>query len=140
MVPSKAGRATWALLIAGLAGCGSPKPNPPADTGARAAALAYLETVIRQDWQSAYDALDPDTRRRFTPEQFALLAKSYRKKIGFEPETSRFRSCEEHGEGAIAHAVLLGRPVGHRRRYNEGVVLRRHAGAWRVVLPPTFGR
>jgi hypothetical protein len=130
----------WALLLAGMAGCGGPKAPAPADTGSRDAVRTYYEAMIRQDWQPAYAALHPDTRRKLTPEQFTLRAKSYRKKLGFVPEALRIRSCEEHAEEAVAHVILMGRPVGHRRRYNEGVVLRRHAGAWRIVLPLTFGR
>ena len=133
-------RAAWALVLAGMIGCGGPKTPAPADTGSGEVVRAYYEAMIRQEWQSAYAALHPDTQRRFTSVQFALRAKSYRKKVGFVPEASRIRSCEEHGEEAVAHVVLLGQPAGHRRRYNEGVVLRRHAGTWRIVLPATFGR
>jgi hypothetical protein len=129
-----------ASLLAAIAGCGGPKAPAPADTGSREAVRAFYEAVIRQEWQPAYAALHPDTRRRFTPEQFNQRAKTYRKKLGFEPEALHIRSCEEHGEEAVAHVVLVGKPGGHRRRYTDGAVLRRHAGSWRVVLPANFGR
>ena len=132
----------WAgiVLLMGLAGCGGASPPTPVDTGSREAIGVYFGGILRQQWQPAYAVLHPDTQKRFTQEQFILQARAYRKKIGFEPDGLHIRSCEEQGTDAIAHIVLTGRSPGHKRRYSDGVVLRHHAGGWRIVLPPTFGR
>lgn len=136
------GRWKWAgvVILVGLAGCGGSPPPAPVDTGSREAIGVYFGGVLRQEWQSAYGVLHPDTQKRCTMEQFVLRATTYRKKIGFELERLHIRSCEEHGPEAIAHVVLMSRSPGHKRRYSEGVVLRQHAGSWRIVLPSNFGR
>src|SRR5262245_7167342 len=97
----------WAglLLLAGLAGC-SRTPEPPTGTGAKEAVRSYFEALMRRDWQQAYAALHPDSRKRYTPEQFALLAQAYRQNLGFEPQELHVRSCEEQGARAIAHIAF----------------------------------
>ncbi len=130
----------WAVAAtAALAGCG-PATSTPAGTGARETAESFYEAVIRQDWPAAHAALDPDVRKRLSPEQFARLAAQYRRGLGLEPEAVHVRSCEEHGTEAIAHVTLTGRgPTGHGQ-YRDSVLLRKNGSTWGVVLPPNFGQ
>jgi hypothetical protein len=80
----------------------------------------------------------PDSRRRCGPEQFAHLAQTYRRGLGFEPEAVRVRACDEQGDEAIAHVVLTGQVRAGPRHYNDALTLRRDGDQWRVVLPPRF--
>jgi hypothetical protein len=134
-------RAAWAalLLVAGLAsGCGH-APAPPPDTGSREAVRDYYEALVRQDWGRAYTALHPDSRARCSAEQFTRLAQSYRRNLGFEPEEVQVRSCEEHGDEAVAHVMLNGRPGGKQRHYKDAATLRHSGSQWGIVLPRSFG-
>lgn len=101
---------------------------------------SYFDGVIRKDWNVLYPALHPDSRKRYTREQFVQRAISYRKRLRFEPEVVIIRSCEEHGAEAIARLILTTRATRHKPRFNDAVVVRRDAGVWRVVLPDYFGR
>src|SRR3954467_12710922 len=94
------------LVAAGVAGCAG--TTTPRRGGPEEAVQGYFEALCRQDWPRAYAALHPDSRSRCSAEQFARLAKNYRRDLGFEPEEVRVRSCEEHGTEAVAHVVLLG--------------------------------
>ena len=104
------------------------------------AAHDFYEALVRQDWPRAYAALDPDTQKRHSPEQFARLAQQYRRGLGLEPQAVHVRSCEEHGAEAIAHVTLTGRAAGRQAHYRDAVSLRQTGAGWRVVLPATFGR
>jgi hypothetical protein len=127
------------LLLAGLAGC-SRESAPAAGTGAREAAQDYYEALLQRDWKQAYAALDPESRKHCTQEQFTRLAEAYRRNLGFEPEQVHIQSCDENGSEAIAHVVLLGRTSSRSLRYKDGITLRNSAEGWRVILPQTFGR
>lgn len=133
------GRLAALLLLAGLVGCNR-TPTPAAGTGAKEAAQAYYEALMRRDWQKAYAALHADSQKRCTQEQFARLGEAYRRNLGFEPDDVHVRSCNEQGIEAIAHLVLTGRTSSQARRYKDGVALRQTVEGWRVVLPPNFGR
>jgi hypothetical protein len=124
------------LLAAALtAGCGGPPAEAPPDTGARAAAEAFFEALLRKDWSAAYDLLDPTGRARVGPEAFARRAAAYRSGLGFEPREVRARSCEEHGADAVAHVVFNGPGASGTRFYRDAVTLRRDGGRWAVVPP-----
>jgi hypothetical protein len=122
-----------------LAGCGS-APEPPTGTGAREVARGYYDALVRQDWAAAHAALHPETRARYGPEEFARLARVYRRTIGYEPQQVRVRSCEERGAEAVAHVVLAGQSGGKQRSFRDAVQLRKAGAAWGVVLPPRFGQ
>jgi hypothetical protein len=132
-------RWAWGLLaLAGPAGC---RPAPPVapDTGARAAVRTYYEALVRQDWPAAHAALGPASRASDDAARFAERARAWRRGLGFEPEAVYVRSCDEQGDGAVAHIVLAGRG-GARTRYKDAATLRRGAAGWGVVLLPSFGR
>jgi hypothetical protein len=132
-------RGAWlAVLLVVLAGCGR-APVPPAGTGAREAARDFYAAVIRQDWPSAYAVLHPDSQKRYPPARFALLAQSYRRGLGFEPQEVHVPACEEQGAEAVAHVVLTGHTPARLRRYKDGVTVRRSDSGWRVLLPKDFG-
>ena len=139
-IRSEGTRWVCVVTLAALVGCGRPAPPPRVDTGAREAVRAYFEGVIRKDWKALYPALHPDSRKRYTREQFALQATAYRKRLRFEPEVVIIRSCQEHGAEAIGRVILTTRATRHKPRFNDAVVVRRDAGVWRVVLPDYFGR
>ena len=126
-----------ALLAVVLAGCA--QPAAPPGTGAEEVAREYFEAILRQDWGRAYAALDPEERARRGVESFARLAQSYHRRLGFEPREVHVRSCEEHGDEAIAHVVFTG-PGGRQHFHKDAVTLRRGAAGWGVVLPPRFGQ
>lgn len=126
-----------ALLLAMTAGCGK---SAPAGTGAREAAVAYYEALEQADWPAAYALLDAASRKRITPDQFARLGQRYRQGLGFQPASVHIRSCEEHGDEAIAHVTLTGKGSAGQVSYRDAVSLRSVEGAWRVVLPPGFGQ
>jgi hypothetical protein len=119
--------------------CGCTRTPPPAGTGAAAAARTYFEALVRRDWPAAYAALHPDSRARCDPDRFARLAEAERRRLGFEPEAVRLRSCTERGGKAVAHVVFNGRAGGKQRTYRDAVGLRRAAAGWGVVLPGRFG-
>jgi hypothetical protein len=127
------------LTAAAAAGCG-PGRTAPAGTGAEAVVRDFYEALARGDANRAYADLDADSRARVGPDAFAGLARAYRVGLGFEPGAVQVRSCEEHGDEAVAHVVLTGRAEGRERRFTDGAALRRGPGGWGVVLPPGFGR
>jgi hypothetical protein len=139
VLPLSPGRLTAAAVFLALAaGCGTP-PQPSGHTGAEEAARGYFDAVLHKDWQRAYAALHPDTRKRYSGEQFARLAQKYRQGLGFEPQEVKLRSCEEHGNEAVAHVLLVGQQAAKQRTFKEAVTLRQTPGGWAVVLPPGFG-
>lgn len=130
----------WGLLLGSiLIGCGR-SPKEPPGTGARECVQGYYEALIQQDWMKAYAALDPQSQDRCSPRQFTELAQTYHNSLGFEPESVHVRACEERDGEATAHVVLTGRTATEGHRYKDGVVLRRSADGWRIVLPPNFGQ
>jgi hypothetical protein len=129
----------FGVLLWGTVGC-SPAPTTRTDTGARQTVRAFYEALVRQDWPAAHAALDPGSRRRINPEQFARLAQTYRRHLGFEPEGVQVRACEEHEGEAIAHLVLTGHAASQARSFKEAVTLRRDGDTWGVVLPAQFGQ
>jgi hypothetical protein len=123
-----------------LAGCGG-KPGPATpDTGARAVVEEFYGALVANDPPRAYAQLGRESQRRVPPERFAALAVAYLKNVGFHAERVQVRACEEQGEAATAHVTISGHSVGHSRRYNDGITLRRADGRWGVVLPANFGQ
>ncbi len=139
-IRSEGTRWVCVVTLAALVGCGRPAPPPRVDTGASEAVRAYFDGVLRKDWNALYPALHPDSRKRYTREQFAQRAIAGRKRMRFEPEACHIRSCQEQGDRALAHVVLTTKTTRHKPRFNDAVVVRRSAGVWRVVLPDHFGR
>jgi len=128
------------LTLLGAAGCGSTRPTDPGDTGSKAAVLAYFQGILRKDWQSVYAMLTPETQKKFSPQRFESQAKVTRLRIGFEPEDVHIRSCEENGNDATAHVILLTKNPTHKRRFVDGITAKRIEGQWRIVLPDNYGR
>jgi hypothetical protein len=127
------------IVLAVLSGCGH-TPEPPAGTGAREAAQGYLEGLLRQDWQQAYDALHSDSKKRVSLQAFTRRAQAYRKRIGFEPEELHLQSCAEKETEAIVRVVWTGPAGSRQRRYRDAVILRRESDGWGVVVLESFGR
>jgi hypothetical protein len=119
-----------------MAGC--QPPAPPAGTGAREAALAFYQALVRKDWDAAHATLDPGSRARTAAPRFAALAAVYRGGLGFEPSTVQVSACEEQGDRAVAHVVLLGRPSAHQR-FKDTATLRHNPDGWGIILSPAFG-
>jgi hypothetical protein len=133
----RVGAIGFPLFLAILCGCEA--KTEPVDTGARAAAQSYCDALVRQDWASAYGALDARDRSRRSVDQFRRQAQRYRQALGFEPDTVHIRACEEHDEEAIAHVLWTGRQGMRSRPYRDALVLRRGAAGWGVILPRHFG-
>jgi hypothetical protein len=129
----------WAACLCGLLGCAGAASSPPTDTGARKVAEAYVQAILAGDWADAYACLHFDSQTTLPADRFASVARAYRDAFGFEPEGVTVRSCEEHGDEAIAHVVFRGRSHSGQRYYKDGVVLRCSDLGWRVLVPSNFG-
>lgn len=131
----------WFLLVGLLAvvGCGRRSP-PPVKSAPQTVVEEFYGALIRQDWQLAYAALDPECQKRWTLQQFTSLARSHLNSLGFVPEQVHVQSCQENGTSAIAHISFTGHVPSRRWRHKDGTMLRRIAGSWRVVLPSNFGQ
>jgi hypothetical protein len=127
---------TLGLLAGLLAGCGE---APPAGTGAEAAARAYCEALVRQDWNGAHARLDAASKKALSSEQLGRLVRSRWALIGFQPVGVQVKACEEHGGEAMAHVLFRGRAGGKKRFAKDGVTLRNNGETWAVVLPPRSG-
>ena len=140
-MPGRRTRWLWlaAAAAALAAGCGRPAPTRPPGSGAEAAAKAYCDALLRQDWDRAYALLDADGQAACGPTRFAQLAAAYRAGMGFEPDAVRVRSCQENGDGAIAHVVFSGAAGPQHRSHQDGLTLRRGAPGW-AVAPPAWLR
>jgi hypothetical protein len=121
-----------------VAGCG-PAPTTLPGTGSREAVRTFFEALVRRDWAAAYEQFDADSRAHCDRDAFARRATSYLQTLGFEPERVHVRACDEQGDGALAHVILLGADE-VRQRFKDAVPLRREASGWAVVLPPAFGQ
>jgi len=133
-------RWSWAcVVVLAAGGCGGGSEQP-ADTGAKDAARAFADAIARQDWEKAYDGVYEEGRRRLSRDEFARLARQYRRDLGFDPASVQVRSCEEQGDEAKAHIVFSGQAKGGSRQFRDSVLLRRGAEGWGVVLPRRFGR
>jgi hypothetical protein len=126
----------FGVVWAAIAGCSS--PPPAGDTGARAVVQTYFEAVARRDWPAAYDALHPDSRKRWTLEQFTRAAENHRRAVGFDPEEVHINSCEEHDAEATAHVLLTGHAAGKAVTYKDAVLARQGDAGWGIVLPHNF--
>src|SRR5262249_17002382 len=82
------------VLLPGLSAC-ERTPRPPSGTGAQETVRSYFEGIIQQNWQQAYSALDPASKKRTTLQAFTGLAQTYRRNLGFNPEELRVQSCDE---------------------------------------------
>jgi hypothetical protein len=130
---------TWLLLTIAIVGCARASPAP-AGTGARETAREFGEGLVAEDWPRAYETLDAASRKRRSSQEFARLAAAYRRQLRFVPDRFQVQACEERDEGAIAHVVWIGKLDSKERRFKDGIVLRKDADAWRIVLPDTFGQ
>lgn len=132
-------RRLWLAAAVFAAGCGGGSPARP-DTGSRDAAAEFFGGLAAGDPARAYDALDPDSRRRVPADRFAGLARAYTRNLGFPAEKVVVRACEERGDDATAHVALTGHAGGQFKRYEDGATLRRRDGRWGVVLAANFGQ
>ena len=131
-------RAILASLWVAALGC-MRSPSAP-DTGARAVAQAFYDSLLQQDWTRAYDQLHADCRGRWSHDQFTRRAQTYRQALGFEPAAVHLRTCEEQGETATVRVAWSGSAAGRPREFKDAVVLRRSATSWGVMLSKQFGQ
>lgn len=128
------------LLLLGLLGCGQ-GPAQPEDTGSREVVQKFFEALLKEDWPTAHALLHLDSQKHYPLNRFTDLARSYHRQLGFASAQVYVRSCEERGPEATAHVNIVGLTANQkRRRYEDGILLRRDQSQWRVVLPKTFGR
>jgi hypothetical protein len=127
------------FLVMTLIGCGQKvEPGPP-DTGARAAARAFFEAIIHEDWPTAFAAMDVE-QAEIGVDAFTALAKQYRLSHGFEPRDVTFRGCEEQGERAVAHVVLTGKTPAGTQHFRDSVTLRKGQTGWKIIKLDGFGK
>ena len=131
-------RGLWGALLFALAGCGR-APEGPTGTGAEQVVRDYWEALLRRDWRGAYATLLPASRRKCRIEEFTRRGELYLRRLGFDPKEVRLRSCEEHGDEAIARVVLLGQAGAGQRLLQGRCHARRGEAGWGIVLPQRFG-
>lgn len=125
-------------LAAVLAGCGKPATVARTDTGAELVARSFFEALARDDWQAAYDLLDPASQAWCGMTQFINRARAAAGQIGFKP-TQISVSVTETGEHASAVAVFRESPGTNTKQYKEGAALKKLERGWGVVLRTNFG-
>ena len=133
-------RAALLIAIASLAGCRGDLPSPTVDTGAKETAIGYFTAFANGDAAGAYSNLDSDIRGKVSADAFARQTTAYKRKVGYHVDRVHVQTCEENGDVATAHVVLIGRSAGHSRRFEDAVALRRRDGKWGVVLPANAHR
>lgn len=122
-----------------LAGCRTNDP-PPIGTGARAVVVQYFEALVKQDWQTAYAQLHPDTQKDVDRVAFETRARVYCSQLGFPPGKVFVRSCDEQEEKAVARVILRDDKGSPGQAFHDGVILRPSPTGWGIVLADTFGR
>ncbi len=130
-------RVGLALLLAATGCEATPQHH---GTGAKEMAQHYYDALWQRDWRTAYADLDADSRSRCGEHQFASLGAKYWRDLGFVPQEVHLRSCDEHGDRAVAHVTFTGLSAGRERFHKDGIVLRCQNGTWQVVLSPKFGQ
>jgi hypothetical protein len=121
------------------AGCGPASSSPPG-TGAAKAAERYFSALVGRDWPAVYACLDEAAKVKLSADQFQSKAAAFRSDWGFEPEAVQVRSCDEHGDEAVAHVVLSGKGKDGHKQWKDAVALRRGPAGWHVVPPANFGK
>ncbi|MFL5342070.1 MAG: hypothetical protein ACJ8F7_18145 [Gemmataceae bacterium] len=130
-------RRGWFLIAVLAAGCAKPGASAPSEAGA--VAQAYFDAIVRQDWPAAYSHLHADAKSRWQSDAFRSAAEHFRRHLGAQPESVHLSSCEEHGDEAVAHLLIVGHANGKPHTLREAVALRRSTSGWGVVPPPRFG-
>jgi hypothetical protein len=121
------------LLMAGCQGGGEPAAP---DTGAKDAAVAWFTALANGDDAAARAMLDGEGKP-VPADAFARRVQAWRQKLGYRVDRVHVQTCEEHGDSATAHVVLIGKSAGHSRRFEDALVLRRRDGKW-LVPPPAW--
>ena len=122
-----------------LTACRGPVVEP-VGTGAREVVMKYFEALVQQDWETAYAHLDADTQKVVDRATFERRALAYRNRLGFPLGKVFVRSCDEQGEKAVAQVLLSDANRSMKHRYHEGIVLKRQANGWGIVLPSNFAK
>ena len=115
-------------------GCRSGSAPAPVDTGAKEIAVAWFTAMAAGNAADARAMLDSESLHRVSSDAFARQAAAYSKKVGYHVDRVHVQTCEENGDAATIHVVLIGRSGGHSRRFQDAVALRRSNGIWKVVL------
>jgi hypothetical protein len=130
----------WILAIP-LLGCGdSGSVEKSVDTGSRNAVNNFFNGLIEKKWSQSYDQLSPEGKKKNSLEQFTRKATSWRKNLGFEPQSVFIQSCEERPNEAIAHVSIIAASGSQRTRFKEAISLTRQDQNWYIVLPNNFGQ
>ena len=135
-------RAAPALVLALtlLAGCHRPAPSSTAvSTGAEGVARTFFEALLQGKWSTAYDALYTESKSRCSATQFAGLAQSYMRKVGFKPSGVSV-SVSESGADAAAVATFRQTSETDHKQFKVGMAMHRTGAAWAMVLPKEFGK
>ncbi|HEY3789784.1 MAG TPA: hypothetical protein VGL71_13060 [Urbifossiella sp.] len=130
------------LLLLALAGCGKPASSelaPRTKTGAEEVAKSFFEALIREDWKTAYAALDSESRSWCSSAHFATLGQQHLRQMDFSP-TEVNVSVNENGDRAVANAVYRGVSGTDSKQHRDGAALQRTPAGWAIVLRKNFGR
>jgi len=115
------------------------KPATPAPlVGAAKTAQDFFEGLMHEQWSSAYETLDPESRAWCTEDEFVKRAKTNSSTIGFAPSEVRI-TANENGDDASAVAEYRGAPGTKGQHFKDGASLRRTPNGWRVILRKNFG-
>jgi len=133
-------RVALAIALAAACGCRGESHAESPQTGAKEAAIAYFTSLASGSVSDAYGWIDEESRSRVSAEAFARHAKAYRLRVPHSVDRVHVQACEENGDVATAHVILIGRAGGHTRRFQDAAALRFRDGKWGIVLPAGFGR
>jgi hypothetical protein len=115
-----------------------PKPSIPV-VGAAKTAQDFFEALMHEEqWSSAYETLDPESRAWCTEAEFIKRAKTHSSLIGFAPSNVRI-TATENGDDASAAAEYHGAPGTSGKNFIDSVSMWRTSTGWKVVLPKNFG-
>jgi phage FluMu protein Com len=114
-----------------------PKPSVPL-AGAAKTAQDFFEGLMHEEqFSSAYETLDPESRAWCSEEEFIKRAKSYSKMIGFAPSDVRI-TANENGDDASAVAEYRGAPGTSGKHFKDSASMRRTSTGWKVILRKNF--
>ena len=114
----------------------APAPKGPA----RETVVKYLDALVKQDWDSAYAQLHPDTCKKMDRANFERRGLAYCKSLGFALGAYAVRTCDEQGTKAVAQIMLTDAGKSAKHHYREGLVLQSTSDGWAIVLPANFGK
>ncbi len=136
------GRAFFLILLTVFVAGGCRKPSRTTSTrasvGASEAAHAFFEAMLRQEWDTAYELLDDESRTWCSKEDFTARGRAVLGQLDFTP-AAVFVDVSEKGDHASALAVFRSAAGAGAKQFKDGADLTRTQNGWRLSLRKNFG-